>query len=163
MTRRTLSWQIIDSDPYLHQSDHFLMGDAQHWLETAVRARVHYISESLAAYTQTEESATRSKDIKRILRFAISNEEVLIYLCDKHNLPSNVRNASEASWCDASLRLAFHTRNGELADEIRRKKRAFTYKHWLWYYAAKYSALYYPFRFAASFRNVLWSAFKERL
>jgi glycosyltransferase involved in cell wall biosynthesis len=163
MTRRTLSWQIMDSDPFLHQSAHFLMGDVQHWLETATRARVHYIPESLATYTQTEESATRSKDITRILRFAVSNAEVLIYLSNKYNLPSSVRNTYEASWCDASLRLAFHTRNAELAEEVRKKKKAFTHTQLLRYYAAKHLALYYPFRFAASFRNVLWSAYKEWL
>jgi len=161
MTRRTLSWQIIDSDPYLHQSDHFLMGDAQHWLEMAAMARVHYIPESLATYTQTEESATRSKDIKRTLRFAVSNAEVFIYLSNKYNLPASVRNACEAAWCDASLRLAYHTRDVQLADEVRRKKRAFTCKQWLRYYAAKNVALYYPFRFVASFRNVLWNACKR--
>ena len=162
MTRRTLSWQIIESDPHLHQSDNFLMGDSQHWLEVAAMARVHYMPESLATYNQTEESVTRSKDVNRVLRFGISNAEVFIYLCDKYNAPSRVRDAFEASWCDASLGLAFRTRNVQLAEEVRRRKKAFSYKQWLLYYGAKNLALQYPFRFAATFRNVLRSAYHGR-
>ena len=108
-------------DPYLHQSDNFLMGDTQLWAETAKRSHIHYISESLATHTITDESATRSKDIKKRLRFAISNAELLLYLCKKYDLPSRIANRFEEYWCNSSLRLAFHTRNLELSDEVRKR------------------------------------------
>ena len=162
MTRRTLSRQIVDSDPYLHQSETFLMGDTQHWMEVAAAAAVHYTPESLATYNQTEESATRSRDIRRTLRFQVSNSEMLIYLCNKHNAPSHIRRTFEASWRDASLRLAFHTQNAQLADEVRRKNRRFTRTQWLLYCGAKNPALGYPFRFAAACRNILRGASRER-
>ncbi len=142
MILQTLCSQIIESDPYIHQSGKFLMGDTQLWAEIATKAQLHYIPESLATHNIMEESATRSKDIKKVLRFQISCAEAMLYLCHKHKLPLSIINYHEESWCDASLRLAFHTRNAELANEVRRKKKEFTLSESLKYYGAKYRAIY---------------------
>ena len=150
MLRRSIYEQIIESDPYLY-SGHFLMGDTQLWAEIANLTRLHYIPESLATHILTEESATRSKDKKKVLRFEISNCELMLYLCNKYKLPSSIKNIYELSWCHASLRLAFHARDAELADEVRRKKKPFTCKEWLRYYGAKHLAIYHFCRLAASF------------
>jgi glycosyltransferase involved in cell wall biosynthesis len=155
MTRRVLSWQIIDADPYLHQSNTFLMGDAQHWVEMAALARVHYIAESLATHNITKESATRSKDIKKVLRFNISNAEVFLYLCDKYKFPPKIRAAYQAAWFGSSLQLAFHSRNAELADEVRRTKETFTWKDWLRYYGARNVAIFYICRIGSLLLGLL--------
>ena len=149
MVRRALYGQIIEADPYLHQSDHFLMGDTQLWAEIATVADLHYIPESMATHTITDESASRSKDIKKRLRFRKSGVELLLYLCNKYNLPSSKRNRLEANWCDVSLNLAFYSRSAELAEEVRRKKREFTWKEWFRYYGAGHSAIYHLYRVAA--------------
>ncbi len=149
MVRRILRDRVREADPYLYQNDQFLMGDTQLWAEIATMADLHYIPESLATHNITDESATRSKDIKKILRFGISRAELGIYLCNKYDLPSSIRNTFEANWCDVSLRLAFHSRNAELADEVRQKKKTFTWKEWLRYYGAKHVAVYHIFRVAA--------------
>src|SRR4030042_4698887 len=47
MVRRSLCEQIIESDPYLHQSDQFLMYDPQLWAEIINVSRIHYLDESL--------------------------------------------------------------------------------------------------------------------
>jgi hypothetical protein len=154
MVRRTLFEQIIESDPYLYQSNAFLMSDTQLWVELATMAHLHYIPESLATHNITDESATRSKDIKKSLRFAISGAELMLYLCNKYNLPSSIRNKHEASWCNYSLRLAFHSKNAEMADEVRRKKKTFTWKQWLQYYGVKNVAFHHVFRLAALFRSL---------
>ncbi len=143
MIRRTLCNQIIESDPFIHQNDKFPMGDTQLWAEVATKAQLHYIPESLSTHNIMEESATRSKDIKKRLRFQISCAEAMLYLCQKHKLPPNIINYHEASWCDASLRLAYHSRNGDLADEVRRKKKVFTWSESLKYYGAKYQWIYF--------------------
>jgi glycosyltransferase involved in cell wall biosynthesis len=157
MVRRTLYNQIVESDPYIHQNDKFLMGDTPLWAEIATRAQLHYIPESLATHNLMEESATRSKDIKKVLRFQISCAEAMLYLCNKHNLPLRIKNYHEQSWCNASLRLAFHARNAELADEVRRRKKTFTWKEWFKYYGSKNAGFYYVHRvaslFLAPFRN----------
>jgi glycosyltransferase involved in cell wall biosynthesis len=153
MIRRTLYEQIIESDPHLHQDDHFLMGDSQLWAETATRSHLHYVPESLATHIITDESATRSKDIRKRLRFLVSSAELYLYLCDKYNLPSSLRSRHEANWCDYSLQLAFYSRNPELADEVRRKKTGFTWKEWLRYYGAKNVAVHHVYRIAAFCTN----------
>lgn len=153
MVRRKLYNQIIESDPYLHQSGQFLMGDTQLWAEISTMAQLHYIPESMATHNITDESATRSKDVKKVLRFEISGAELMLCLCDKYNLLSS-RDKYERSWCDSSLRLAFETRNVKLANEVRRKKKEFTRKEWLMYYGVKNLAFYYVYRIAALFRNL---------
>jgi glycosyltransferase involved in cell wall biosynthesis len=151
MTRRTLSEQVIESDPYLHQSEHFLMGDIQHWVEIAAMAGVHYIPEALATYNITAESATRSEDVRKILRFSVSSAELFKYLCKKYNAPSSIREKHEAAWRDASLRLAFHSRSADLADEVRRTNGQFTLKEWVRYYGAKHVMVHYVYRLAVLF------------
>jgi len=143
MVRRILRDRIREADPYLHQSGNFLMGDTQLWAEMATMAHLHYIPESLATHNITEESATRSKDKKKELQFKISRAELGIYLCNKYNLSSSIRNEEQASWCDSTLRLAYHSRNSVLADKVRREKKTFTWKEWLRYYGAKNPAIHH--------------------
>jgi glycosyltransferase involved in cell wall biosynthesis len=163
MVRKTLRDRVREADPYLYQNEKFLMGDTQLWAEIATMADLHYIPESLATHNITDESATRSKDIKKVLRFGISRAELGIYLCNKYNLPSSIRNYFEADWCDSSLILAFHSRNSELADEVRRKKKTFTWKEWLRYYGAKHLAIYHICRVAALFLALFRKEHKQWL
>jgi glycosyltransferase involved in cell wall biosynthesis len=153
MVRRTLYEQIIESDPYLHQGDQFKRGDTQLWAEMASISRVYYIPESLATYNQTEESVTRSKDITNPVRLQIADAELGLYLCKKYNLPLGTRNEMERRKFNGLLRLAFHTRNAQLADEVRKKKKTFTYKEWLLYYGAKKMTIHYFASFAVLLRN----------
>ncbi len=147
MVRKALRERIREADPYLYQN--FLMGDTQLWAEIATMADLHYIPESLATHNITDESATRSTDIRKVLRFQISSAELGLYLCKKYDLPSSLRSTFEARWCDVSLRFAFHSKNSTLADEVRQKKKEFTWEEWLRYYGAKHPAIYYACRLAA--------------
>jgi glycosyltransferase involved in cell wall biosynthesis len=154
MVRRTILDQVREADPYLHQSDQFLMRDTQIWAEISTIAHLHYIPESLATHNITVESATRSRDIKKRLRFAISGAKLMLYLANKYNAPISVRKKHEESWCDYSLQLAIHSRNAELADEVRRQKKTFTWKQWCRYYGAKNLAIHHIFWLTDFFRNL---------
>jgi glycosyltransferase involved in cell wall biosynthesis len=154
MVRRALYEQIIESDPYLHQSGHFLMGDTQLWGEIAIKARLHFIPESLATHRIIGESASRSRDVVKQLRFSVSGGELGLYLCKKHNLPKNTRDIVEDYWMAALMRLALRTRDGSMADELLKKKRILTWENWLRYLGAKYSVFYYPLHMAFIFRNL---------
>ncbi len=154
MVRRVLCEQIIEADPYLHKSGHFLMGDTQLWAEMATKARLYFIPESLATHNITDESATRSKNVTKALRFSISNAELFLYLCNKYNLPQRLKQKYEIYFAECSLRLAFHTRNKQLADEARSKKNTFTPEEWLLYYGAKNPMFHYPLRLAVICRNL---------
>ena len=154
MMRKALFDDIVDADPYLHKSNHFLMGDTQLWAEATTKAQLHYIPESLATHNITEESATRSKDITKKLRFLISAATLLLYLCDKYNFPSRIRRKHELNWCTYSLELALHTGNSRLADEVRLRKNDFTWREWLRYYGAKRPAIYRLYRIATQVRRL---------
>jgi len=161
MVRRTLFEQIIESDPYLHQSDQFARGDTQLWAEIANMSHVHYIPESLATYNQTEESATRSRDITKVVRLQIKDAELGLYMCNKYDLPLSTKNEMEARKFNGLLRLAFHTQDTKLADDVRRNKKTFTCRDWFLYYGAKYLMFRYPFRLAALCRNYIWKAYHQ--
>ncbi len=156
MFRRSLYNQIIESDAFLHQSGHFLRGDMQFMAEIAAISSVHYIPESLATYNQTKESATRSKDIAKVVKLQISDAELGLYLCSKYSLSSSIVNEKEAYLSNGLLRLAFHTKDLELAEQVRRKTKSLTWKEWLLYCGAKNFALYYPLRLSVLIRNLLW-------
>jgi glycosyltransferase involved in cell wall biosynthesis len=150
MVRRALCEEISEADPYLHQSDHFLMGDTQLWAEMAAKSRLHFIPASLATHIITEESATRSKHVRKILRFEISGAELQLYLCSKYNLPRWLRDKYDMNLAESSLLLALHDRNTKLADEIRDKKKKMTLKEWAQYFGANSLAMHYMYRGAAS-------------
>ena len=91
VARRDLEKQLIESDQFLHNGDHFVMGDTQLRAEISCIAQVHYMDESLATYQMREESSTQSLDKIKSLNFLISDSEMYLYLCNKYNLPSNIR------------------------------------------------------------------------
>ena len=143
MVRRDICEQIIESDPYLHKSDHFLMGDTQLWAEIANISKFYYIPLSLATHRITEESATRSKNKINALRFRLSGNELLQYLCDKYALSAEHKKTIKIDWKNISLTMAFHSRNSDMADRVRKEKIKFTFKNWVEYLGAKYAYIYY--------------------
>ena len=155
MGRRRLIERVSEEDPYLHQNEGFLMGDAQLFAELALLSKVSYYPESLATYRIHDESATRSKEPARAARFSKNAVEMKLYLCNKHKLSERLQRQVELEWCRASLLLAFFERNAALAKEVRRMKKTFTLKEWLLYYGANNSMLNHLFRLSASGRNVL--------
>lgn len=155
MVRRNLYDQIVESDPFLHQSDYFLMGDTQLWVELAALSQIAYIPECLATYRLSDDSASRQRDEKKAWQFQKSHCEMMLYLCDKYKVPKDIRRKRELEWCDNSLRLAFFERNGKLASEVKKIKQTFTWEEWLRYYGARHLVLHYVFRVAALFRNSL--------
>ena len=154
MGRRKLIEQVIYGDPYLHQSEKFLMGDTQLFAELALISKVSYYPESLATYRIHDESATRSRDPRKVQRFRKSAAEMKLYLCDKHRLPESIRRKVELYWCNACLFLAFLERSATLAEEVRKKK-TFTFKEWLLYYGAKNLMLNHILRLLALCRKLL--------
>jgi glycosyltransferase involved in cell wall biosynthesis len=157
MARLSLVNKIIEDDPYLHQNPKWLMGDAQLWTALISQSRAHYIPESLATHIITNESATRSKDVKKVALFSVSNAELMLTLCEKYGLSSTIRSKFLNSWCDSALRLAFHSQDKILADKVRGIKRTFSFIEWCRFYGARHRLAYHGFKVFAStinfFRN----------
>jgi glycosyltransferase involved in cell wall biosynthesis len=158
MARRKLLTDLIDADPYIHQNDKFPMGDTQLWAEMSTKSRLHFLPESLATHNITDESATRSVDIQKILRFRISGAELQLYLCEKYGLPSQVKLKYQRYLFHCLLWLAFYTKDGDLADEVRRKMGKLSLKEWIRYWGAKRIAIHHGYRAAL----VMLSVFREK-
>ena len=159
MLRRNLYEQVIEGDPYLHQSEKFLMGDTQLWAELSSISEVSYIPESLSTYRIHSDSLSKSKDFKKALRFEISASEMRMYLCEKYKLSENIQRKEESDWCNYAIQLAFYERDAKLALEVKKRKQTLTWKEWLRYFGARYLVVNYLCRIAAllrnSFRNIL--------
>jgi glycosyltransferase involved in cell wall biosynthesis len=143
VARRELINRVKTEDPFLHQSGHFKMGDIQLWAELSLYAKVHRIENSLATRNLLQESASQSKDISRSLRFWLSNSEMCVYLCDKHNLPKQIRDNHIRNFRRNSLRLACYEGNRQLAESVRKTYPGFSIKDILWYYATGSIAMRY--------------------
>lgn len=154
MVRARLCSEIIEADPYLHQNEKFPMGDSQLWAELAAKSRLHYIPESLATHSVTNESATRSRNEEKILRFRMSGATMQLYLCEKYDLPAHIRCKYQEYYLNCALRLALHTRNRELAEDVRTMKKKFTLKEWLRYYGAHSSLFYCLYQASALLPNL---------
>jgi glycosyltransferase involved in cell wall biosynthesis len=154
LLQRDIYDEVKASDPYLHLSGNFLMGDTQLWAELSTKTQLHYIAESLATHIMTEESATRSKDIKKVLRFSISHSEMMLYICNKYSAPSDIIAKHEAEWCRDAFWLAVYTRNGSLANEVRNRKKTLTWREWLRYCAAHNIVIHHAYLRAVYFRSL---------
>jgi glycosyltransferase involved in cell wall biosynthesis len=136
LVRRDLMAQIIKADPFLHGSGHFKMGDTQLWAEMSLMSELHCIDDSLATYRIQAESATQSEDKVKLMRFWISDSEMYLYLCKKHNLPEYIKNIYQAKWTRTSLQLACYSHDKKLANYIKEKNPHFDFKDWIWYWGA---------------------------
>lgn len=138
LARKDLIISLIEKDSYLYLNENFLMGDLQLWAEIASISEVTYFPESLATYRVLTESASRSKDIKKTLEFILSGLEIRMYLCDKHKLPSFIREKIEFFWCDYALKLAFYKKDGKLGEKVKHRKKKFNLNEQIMYLGTKY-------------------------
>ncbi len=155
VARRRLVEDIAADDPYLHNNGPFLMGDTQLWAEISLRASIHRIPESLATHNLLSESATRSCDRAKVLRFWLSNSQMCLYLCKKYDMPLDIQRSHAAIVRRKSLQLAFLENNVDLAGRIRKAYPDMSSKDTLWYLATRVKAVRPMVRFllAAAHRH----------
>lgn len=115
MIRAALCKEVVDGDHHLHHDPRFLMCDTQLWAEASALMKPAYIPRSLATHTITEESATRSSDVRKRLRFSISNSEMFLYLCNKYSLGEDLKFRFREAMLNSQLRYAYHTQDAALA------------------------------------------------
>jgi len=118
MVRRDLAQAIVESDPIVYQSDRYLIGDTPLWTEISLRAKTHYLDVSLATYRVQVESASKSRDEMKVLRFGQNIHELFMYLIDKYNLSRQEREYHQRRWAEYTLWLAFHQQDARLAQSV---------------------------------------------
>jgi glycosyltransferase involved in cell wall biosynthesis len=146
VVRREPYESIIESDPYLHQSEHFQLGDQQAWAELSLVSEIKYIPECLGTYRVLTESASRSNDNARYWRFYKSVNEMRLYLCGKYNLSDEFCDKERRRAHDIDLRIAFYERDTALAVQALSAKRMPTLSERFRYLGAKYSIVNYGYR-----------------
>src|SRR5690606_12973983 len=70
-------------------SKHFLMGDTPMWLDFSQVMKFKYFEEVFAIYRIIPESASRSSDKIKTLKFSMSMAEMRIYYCFKYKYAIN--------------------------------------------------------------------------
>jgi glycosyltransferase involved in cell wall biosynthesis len=89
----------------------FLMGDTQRWLEAARMGKVHYDPQVTATRRALPESATRSSNPERLLRFARSSRDLFEHYLAKYPSPPEAAYAARRRSAVAVLRCAFAARD----------------------------------------------------
>jgi glycosyltransferase involved in cell wall biosynthesis len=153
IAQRKLCEQVIEADSLLYKDGRFLMGDTQLWAELSMISKVVYIPDCMSTYRVLDDSASRSKDVRKQLRFWKSAYEMKLYLIDKYRLSDQLRRKIESKWCDVSLMLAFYTRDSDLARQVRNKKQRFSWKESIRYLGVKSSPINFTYRLAVSTLN----------
>ena len=140
MSRLDLVRSITDADPFLHKSGHFKMGDTQLWAELLLHGRAHRFEESFATRGMLPESATRSRDPEKEMRFWLSNSELCVYLCRKHNLGEELVAKFECAMRRRILQLALFRRDNEMGESFARAYQPLYHSEKLWLAAIRYPA-----------------------
>lgn len=126
VVRREILNEIYRECPY-EFSDTFMMGDVQIWIETAYRMKVKYMRESLATRHLLPESASRTRDLERIVRFIMNARAIHMHYADKYgggDSPKLKKKIVEShdQWI---IRFACRAGMTELAAEIRQDSRKY--------------------------------------
>ena len=108
-------------------NEKFLMGDIQTWIEIAYRSKVKYIDEPLATYNALPESACRTKDVEKIIRFSRSARAIRLHYADKYGSKDSME---LKKWIlkrfnKSLIRAACRARKPELAREILKDSRKY--------------------------------------
>ncbi len=117
LARKCLIDRIVESDPAVFQSNRFALGDLPRWLEISRLSKIKYFGESWATYRILEESASHSRDSKRMIYYHRSRYDLLRYYAEKLHCDQQAIHSLETLRAVFLLRLALCTSNSELARE----------------------------------------------
>ena len=112
MARRTLLLQVIRDNPECSDR-RFMMGDFQRWLELSRVSNVKYMPESLATYRILQESASKSNDRNKLLRFEQSIRDSVYHYLVKYDCPKELECQIHNTFAIDVLRVAIYAYNIE--------------------------------------------------
>ena len=121
MAKLDICKRIIESDLsfYLDPSQPCL--DRPLWMGIMQESEVGYIDESLAIYSQLEQSATQNKDPAKLLKISIQMKEQILFLIEKYNIPDKEMDIQLNDLWRRKLKLSFYENNSTLAIECKEK------------------------------------------
>jgi hypothetical protein len=105
---------LIDANPSFF-AEKYLFGDHQRWLLLASATKVKFVNQSLATRNVLPESATRSRDIKKVIKMLESVYELKMGFCEEFHCGPEVAVAIRRKHQEAKLEVAFAAVNREVA------------------------------------------------
>jgi glycosyltransferase involved in cell wall biosynthesis len=115
--RKELVDRVTEANPDLFGGNRFLLGDLPLWFELSRASHVHFIDESMATYRVLPESASRSRDASKQLRFALSGRDVRVYCMQKYSCPAEMEKAILKPRAEMLLDAAYRARDYQTARE----------------------------------------------
>jgi len=112
--RAKLYRAVLEQNPEC-RDERFLMGDVQTWLEISRLAKVKGIPEQLATRNELPESASRSRDPRKMLRFVLSAKAILEHYLQKYECPPDLATAVRLTHTRCVLYYAFKALDREEA------------------------------------------------
>ena len=121
----------------------YLMGDTQRFLEISRRSKIKYFSESLSTRNYLPESATRSQDVNKKIRFIESSKKLMLHYLEKYPLDSETDRIVKKWVFLRSLYYSYLSYNRKIAKEnwqgLRSLSIKIPLKYWLYYIGSKNS------------------------
>lgn len=116
-------------------------GDAQTWLEMARLGKVKYLPESLATYRFLSESASQSRDRKRVYQFRVKVRDLMLHYLNKYGCPAAIAREAKAFTAICLMREAYYARERVLMPillkDAQRHYLRIPTENWLYYVGAR--------------------------
>ena len=159
MVRKKILHDMITQDELLYQSNRFLLGDTSRWAEIAHRSKTHYFDKSLSTYNVLQESASKTSESFKQLKFGKSVSDLKLYLVDKYNLPKSEKDYHTRLWCQSALPLAFYQKDRSSLNDLKKKKEYFTLKGRVFFYGLSNDFFYKTIFFLIKIKVIIFKGY----
>lgn len=106
--------KVVDFE--LFEKKGFLSGDLPLWLGMSLHGKIHYIDEPMATHRVLEESASHSKDPKKMMKIIISDYEQRFSFVKKYGCSEDTKRIVEYNYNKSLLKYAFLLRDRNLGE-----------------------------------------------
>ena len=117
MVQRAMLLRVLDTCPECSDPK-WPMGDTQRWLELSRLGNVGCIHEALATKNMLNESASSSRDARKLLRFFLAARELHLHYLEKYPVGAEVDRAVREKLASALLQHAYEACDSAVADTM---------------------------------------------
>ena len=139
--RKKLLDYVVKSDPFVFESDRFIMDDIPRWLEISRLAKIKYIAEPLATKNILAESASNSKDIRKKMKFKLSGFEMRLYYADKYGCTDKLPKSLWDHYTYPLLAYCYYYQDSEMAEKVKEKRKHLPFIQRLLYLGSIYPVI----------------------
>ncbi|MFC1793548.1 glycosyltransferase [Planctomycetota bacterium] len=135
--RKKLLDCVIESDPVAFQSDRFVADDIPRWIELSRLTKLKFMDgEPLVTYRLLPESLTRSRNIRKRMKYILSGFEMTLYYADKYGCTDKLPKSRLDHYTYPLLSYAYCYRDTELAAKVKAMRTHLPFGQRLLYWAS---------------------------